>query len=148
MQRINFHNLETAALKRYRRFYKLPDVGPNSSKEQLVMAVGRHFMAQVCFDITYKQNHTTSEKQFKFSAEQACNVHRLWTKARSLPCSWQQLDEQPWSQGKCSSRKYLELKCCCNSEAELVKLDAQELESVCTYDEGWMWSITCNRVRV
>ncbi len=48
MQRINFHNLETAALKRYRRFYKLPDVGPNSSKEQLVMAVGRHFMAQVC----------------------------------------------------------------------------------------------------
>ncbi|BDA44944.1 probable histone deacetylase complex subunit SAP30 at C-terminar half [Coccomyxa sp. Obi] len=44
--RINFHNLETAALKRYRRFYKLPDVGPNSSKEQLVMAVGRHFMAQ------------------------------------------------------------------------------------------------------
>ncbi|KAK9908325.1 hypothetical protein WJX75_006093 [Coccomyxa subellipsoidea] len=44
--RINFHNLETAALKRYRRFYKLPDVGPNSSKDQLVMAVGRHFMAQ------------------------------------------------------------------------------------------------------
>ncbi len=48
VQRINFHNLETAALKRYRRFYKLPDVGPNSSKDQLVMAVGRHFMAQVC----------------------------------------------------------------------------------------------------
>lgn len=47
VQRINFHRLDSAALKRYRRFYKLPDVGPNSSKDQLVMAVGRHFMAQV-----------------------------------------------------------------------------------------------------
>jgi hypothetical protein len=44
-QRINFYKLDTAALKRYRRFYKLPDVG--NSKEQLVMAVGKHFMSQV-----------------------------------------------------------------------------------------------------
>ena len=43
-QRINFYKLDTAALKRYRRFYKLPDVG--NSKEQLVMAVGKHFMSQ------------------------------------------------------------------------------------------------------
>ena len=45
LQRINFYKLDTAALKRYRRFYKLPDVG--NSKEQLVMAVGKHFMSQV-----------------------------------------------------------------------------------------------------
>lgn len=45
VQRINFYKLETAALKRYRRFYKLPDVG--NSKDQLVMAVGKHFMSQV-----------------------------------------------------------------------------------------------------
>ncbi len=45
MQRINFYKLETAALKRYRRFYQLPDVG--NSKDQLVMAVGKHFMSQV-----------------------------------------------------------------------------------------------------
>lgn len=44
--RINFDRLDSAALKRYRRFYQLPDVGPNSSKEQLVSAVGRHFMEQ------------------------------------------------------------------------------------------------------
>ena len=45
VQRINFYKLETAALKRYRRFYQLPDVG--NSKDQLVMAVGKHFMSQV-----------------------------------------------------------------------------------------------------
>ena len=45
--RINFHKLETDALRKYRRFYKLPDVGPNSSKDQLVAAVGRHFMSHV-----------------------------------------------------------------------------------------------------
>lgn len=30
--RINFHRLDSQALRRYRRFYQLPDVGPNSTK--------------------------------------------------------------------------------------------------------------------
>jgi len=43
---VDLSKLETAALKRYRRHFKLVEVGPNSSKEQLVHAVGRHFMSQ------------------------------------------------------------------------------------------------------
>lgn len=42
---VNLSKLETAVLKRYRRHFKLVEVGPNSSKEQLVDAVGRHFMS-------------------------------------------------------------------------------------------------------
>lgn len=42
-QRINFTRLETAALKRYRTFYRLPEPGPNPSKEQLAALVSRHF---------------------------------------------------------------------------------------------------------
>lgn len=30
--RINFHRLDSTALRRYRRFYQLQDVGPNSTK--------------------------------------------------------------------------------------------------------------------
>lgn len=43
---VNLSKLETAILKRYRRHFKLVEVGPNSSKEQLVDAVVRHFMSQ------------------------------------------------------------------------------------------------------
>ncbi|CAK9878694.1 unnamed protein product [Sphagnum jensenii] len=43
---IDLSKLETAALKRYRRHFKLVEVGPNSSKQQLLDAVGRHFMSQ------------------------------------------------------------------------------------------------------
>lgn len=42
-QCINFTRLETAALKRYRSFYRLPEPGPNPSKEQLAAMVSRHF---------------------------------------------------------------------------------------------------------
>lgn len=44
--RVNFGKLDIAALRRYRRHFKLTDVGPNSSKDQLVSAVSRHFAAQ------------------------------------------------------------------------------------------------------
>ena len=47
MSRINLQRLDSAALRRYRRFYKLPDVGPNSTKEQLLAAINRHFSQQV-----------------------------------------------------------------------------------------------------
>ncbi|KAH9560711.1 hypothetical protein CY35_06G121500 [Sphagnum magellanicum] len=43
---VDLSKLETAALKRYRRHFKLVEVGPNSSKQQLLDAVGRHFMSQ------------------------------------------------------------------------------------------------------
>lgn len=46
VQSVNLSKLETAVLKRYRRHFKLVEVGPNSSKEQLVDAVCRHFMSQ------------------------------------------------------------------------------------------------------
>ncbi|KAK3289379.1 hypothetical protein CYMTET_3191 [Cymbomonas tetramitiformis] len=42
---INLAKLDTGSLRRYRRFYKL-ELGPNSSKEQLVSAVTQHFNAQ------------------------------------------------------------------------------------------------------
>ena len=47
VQRVDFNKLDTVALKRYRRFHKLDDVGPNPTKEELVSAVGKHFTAQV-----------------------------------------------------------------------------------------------------
>eukprot|EP00249_Psilotum_nudum_P012409 c23768_g1_i1 orf=291-983(+) len=43
LTRVDFNKLETAALRRYRRHFKLVEVGPNSSKERLVDAVRRHF---------------------------------------------------------------------------------------------------------
>lgn len=43
---VDLSKLEVAALKRYRRHFKLVEVGPNSTKEQLLHAVGRHFMSQ------------------------------------------------------------------------------------------------------
>ncbi|XP_024385285.1 uncharacterized protein [Physcomitrium patens] len=43
---VNFSKLEIAALKRYLRHFKLVEGGPNSSREQLVDAVCRHFMSQ------------------------------------------------------------------------------------------------------
>lgn len=42
---VNFNKLESAALKRYKKYYKL-QVTPNATKDQLVTAVGAHFMAQ------------------------------------------------------------------------------------------------------
>ena len=49
LQRIDFNKLDTVALKRYRRFHQLDDIGANPTKEELVSAVGRHFNAQVSF---------------------------------------------------------------------------------------------------
>eukprot|EP00250_Pteridium_aquilinum_P014996 c22319_g3_i1 orf=464-1129(-) len=44
--KVNLSKLETAALVRYWRRFELVEVGPHSSKEQLVDAVERHFSSQ------------------------------------------------------------------------------------------------------
>eukprot|EP00475_Leptophrys_vorax_P008038 TRINITY_DN15150_c0_g1_i2.p1 TRINITY_DN15150_c0_g1~~TRINITY_DN15150_c0_g1_i2.p1 ORF type:complete len:100 (-),score=1.44 TRINITY_DN15150_c0_g1_i2:197-496(-) len=44
--RVDLSKLETSALRKYRRHFKLVEVGPNSSKEQLLYAVVRHFTSQ------------------------------------------------------------------------------------------------------
>ncbi|MCO5610937.1 hypothetical protein L7F22_065183 [Adiantum nelumboides] len=44
--KVNLSKLETASLLRYWRRFELVEVGPNSSKEQLLDAVERHFNAQ------------------------------------------------------------------------------------------------------
>ncbi|KAI5074617.1 hypothetical protein GOP47_0010987 [Adiantum capillus-veneris] len=44
--KVNLSKLETAALLRYWRRFELVGAGPNSSKEQLLDAVERHFSAQ------------------------------------------------------------------------------------------------------
>jgi hypothetical protein len=43
---VDLSKLETDALRRYQRHFKLVEVGPNSSKQQLLGAVGKHFMSQ------------------------------------------------------------------------------------------------------
>ncbi|CAN5974344.1 unnamed protein product [Sphagnum jensenii] len=43
---VDLSKLETAALRRYQRHFKLVEVGQNSSKQQLLDAVGKHFMSQ------------------------------------------------------------------------------------------------------
>lgn len=45
--RINFNKLDSAALRKYRRHYKLAEVGPNPTRQELVTAVSRHFSKQV-----------------------------------------------------------------------------------------------------
>eukprot|EP00897_Mesotaenium_endlicherianum_P002315 jgi/Mesen1/2110/ME000151S01362 len=45
-QKVDFSKLDISALRRYRRYHKLADVGPNSAKEHLVVAASRHFNAQ------------------------------------------------------------------------------------------------------
>ena len=41
--------LQTASLRKYRSVYKLNDVAPSSSKDELIPAVARHFASQVCY---------------------------------------------------------------------------------------------------
>ncbi|KDD76428.1 hypothetical protein H632_c229p2 [Helicosporidium sp. ATCC 50920] len=45
-QRINLGKLDMASLRRYRARYQLPEPGPDSTKDQLVLAVAEHFMSQ------------------------------------------------------------------------------------------------------
>jgi len=45
-QRVNFNKLNTSALGKYRRHFQLPDVGPDSTRDQLVLAVEKHFTSQ------------------------------------------------------------------------------------------------------
>mmetsp|Transcript_4842 Transcript_4842/g.30851 ORF Transcript_4842/g.30851 Transcript_4842/m.30851 type:complete len:110 (+) Transcript_4842:943-1272(+) len=44
--RVNFNKLNTNALGKYRRHFQLPDVGPDSTRDQLVLAVEKHFTSQ------------------------------------------------------------------------------------------------------
>ncbi|KAH9317383.1 hypothetical protein KI387_019152, partial [Taxus chinensis] len=46
MLKVDLSKLETSALWRYWKHFNLVDVGPNSSKDQLVGAVERHFISQ------------------------------------------------------------------------------------------------------
>lgn len=46
LPRINLQCLDATALTRYRQHYQLTDVGDSATREQLVTAVGRHFMQQ------------------------------------------------------------------------------------------------------
>eukprot|EP00873_Tetraselmis_striata_P029421 jgi/Tetstr1/449685/TSEL_036753.t1 len=43
---VDFSKLDIGNLRKYRRHYRLNDVPPNSSKDQLVTAVTRHFRMQ------------------------------------------------------------------------------------------------------
>ncbi|KAK9785602.1 hypothetical protein WJX73_001232 [Symbiochloris irregularis] len=66
--RVNFHKLDSAALKKYRRFYKLNNVGPNSSKDQLVNAVALHFMSQTVDEYKVIQRFIESASRIAASA--------------------------------------------------------------------------------
>ena len=63
--RINLQRLDAAALRRYRRFYKLPDVGPNSTKEQLLAAISRHFGQQVSSFVRGHNSATSPEPRLE-----------------------------------------------------------------------------------
>lgn len=47
---VDFSKLDTTSLRKYRAHYKLTEVAPNSSKEDLIPAVARHFADQVVMD--------------------------------------------------------------------------------------------------
>ncbi|CAM6047221.1 unnamed protein product [Sphagnum compactum] len=62
---VDLSKLETAALKRYRRHFKLVEVGPNSSKQQLLDAVGRHFMSQELDEVQVITGFMQAAKRLK-----------------------------------------------------------------------------------
>ncbi|GJP33543.1 hypothetical protein CLOM_g18072 [Closterium sp. NIES-68] len=62
---VDLSKLHTSALKRYRRHFKLAEVGPNSSKEQLLSAVGRHFMAQQLDELQVLAGFLQAAKRLK-----------------------------------------------------------------------------------
>mmetsp|Transcript_25254 Transcript_25254/g.54887 ORF Transcript_25254/g.54887 Transcript_25254/m.54887 type:complete len:140 (-) Transcript_25254:659-1078(-) len=45
--KVDLSRLEASSLQKYRRFYKLGDAPANTSKDDLVPSVARHFAAQV-----------------------------------------------------------------------------------------------------
>ncbi|KAK9805891.1 hypothetical protein WJX73_001745 [Symbiochloris irregularis] len=47
---VDFSKLDTASLRKYRTHYKLTEVPPNCSKDELIPAVARHFADQVVLD--------------------------------------------------------------------------------------------------
>ncbi|CAI5505994.1 unnamed protein product [Closterium sp. Naga37s-1] len=62
---VDLSKLHTSALKRYRRHFKLAEVGPNSSKEQLLSAVGRHFMSQQLDELQVLAGFLQAAKRLK-----------------------------------------------------------------------------------
>lgn len=55
--------MDIQALRRYRRHYKLSEVGPNSSREELILAVRKHFMSQQVDEINVVANFMQSIKR-------------------------------------------------------------------------------------
>lgn len=54
--RINLHRLDAKALKRYRRYYQLPDVGPDSSRvrpQTLHLTYRMRASAGACMQVSY-----------------------------------------------------------------------------------------------
>ena len=87
VQRVDFNKLDTVALKRYRRFHKLDDVGPNPTKEELVSAVGKHFTAQVpciCLEHATALIVSSQHSHVLHSRQQRCCSHVTY---RNVVCS-------------------------------------------------------------
>ncbi|KAJ7564571.1 hypothetical protein O6H91_02G023200 [Diphasiastrum complanatum] len=62
---VDLSKLETEALRRYRRHFKLFDVSPNSSKEQLLRAVGRHFTSHQLDELEVIAGFVQAAKRLK-----------------------------------------------------------------------------------
>ncbi|KAJ7558723.1 hypothetical protein O6H91_04G053000 [Diphasiastrum complanatum] len=69
---VDLSKLETAALRRYRRHFKLFDVGPHSTKEQLLQAVGRHFISYQLDELQVILTFMQAAKRLK--AQSTCNL--------------------------------------------------------------------------
>uniref|UniRef100_A0A7S0QTE5 Histone deacetylase complex subunit SAP30 Sin3 binding domain-containing protein n=1 Tax=Pyramimonas obovata TaxID=1411642 RepID=A0A7S0QTE5_9CHLO len=68
--RVDLSRLETGSLRKYRRVYKLGDLGSGVSKEDLVPAVARHWQSQVveeeyetllAFAMTLRKQYVTGQ---------------------------------------------------------------------------------------
>mmetsp|Transcript_31639 Transcript_31639/g.81075 ORF Transcript_31639/g.81075 Transcript_31639/m.81075 type:complete len:124 (-) Transcript_31639:93-464(-) len=61
--RVDFSKLETASLNKYRKVYQLRDVAQNSTKEELIPAVARHFASQTVDEEDTLLNFTLALKK-------------------------------------------------------------------------------------
>lgn len=69
--RVNFYKLDTTALRRYRKMYKMNDVGPSATKELLVTAISKHFAAQTVDEVKTIAKFVEALKKRRFVKESA-----------------------------------------------------------------------------
>mmetsp|Transcript_28152 Transcript_28152/g.79515 ORF Transcript_28152/g.79515 Transcript_28152/m.79515 type:complete len:136 (+) Transcript_28152:107-514(+) len=69
--RVDFSKLETNSLRKYRKFYHIADIPSNSTKEELIPVVARHFASQMVDEDEALLNFALALKKHNLTAKPA-----------------------------------------------------------------------------